>query len=160
MAVVTDLAIAGGTVGGTVLTMYVSVVRPRALEHKAREKDEAGKKKAQDAILDGIPAVPGMTEAVPPLAVRMQAVELTMSDVVKGQSLLEKRMNEANGTGRRTEATVIEIANTVNALVLAGNVTKSDLHDAASAVAGIATDRQRDILEAIADGVTHLPEPT
>ena len=61
------------------------------------------------AFLDGLPSVPGVTTGALSAAMRMSKVEQGLSDVAQGQSLLEKRMDEANGTGQRTEQMVREI---------------------------------------------------
>ena len=61
------------------------------------------------AFLDGIPPVPGVTDGAQSAAMRMAKVEYGLSEVAQGQSLLEKRMDEANGTGKRTEQMVREI---------------------------------------------------
>ena len=61
------------------------------------------------AFLDGVPPVPGVTDGALSAALRMAKVENGLSSVAKGQALLEKRMDEANGTGKRTEKMVRDI---------------------------------------------------
>ncbi len=93
----------------TFATVYASIIRPRAKEKARREAAEAKLQLEREQDLDGIPARDGLTAGVPRLVVRVAAIEAAMERVTRGQALLEQRMNEANGTGKRTENMVREL---------------------------------------------------
>ena len=102
------------TVGATLTGVYVYLIRPDRQKKKERESMDEEAQRKRNQVIDGIEPVDGMTEGVPPMAVRLQCVETEMKNVVAGQSLLEKRMDEANGTGKRTEAMLILLAQNAN----------------------------------------------
>jgi hypothetical protein len=97
------------TVAGTYGTVWSTVIHPRAKEKKKSDAEEAQRQLERDRDLDGIPAIEGMTEGTPRLVVRVARVEGQMVKVVAGQGLLEQRMNEANGTGKKTNDMVKEL---------------------------------------------------
>lgn len=99
-----------------VATLLAGVVSAGATALIAQWRNRRAAKREDDqrqadvaAFLDGVPAVPGVTDGALSAALRMAKVERGLSDVAVGQSLLEKRMDEANGTGKRTEKMVGQI---------------------------------------------------
>lgn len=111
-----DLITAALTAGGTYGTVWSTVIHPRAKEKKKADADEAQRQLERDRDLDGIPAIEGMTEGTPRLVIRVARVEGGLREVKgeltkvsDGQGVLEKRMDEANGTGKRTNAMVMEM---------------------------------------------------
>ena len=83
-------------------TLYYYVFRSRIRAYFFSRELERQRRIA----LDGVKAVPGVYAKVEPLAVRTQTLEVEMagftaelSAVKTGQAVLEKRMDEANGTG-------------------------------------------------------------
>ena len=86
-------------------TALIAIIRSK--RQSKRQDDQ----RASDisAFLDGVPPVPGVTDGALSAALRMAKVENGLGDVAKGQALLEKRMDEANGTGKRTEKMVRDI---------------------------------------------------
>jgi hypothetical protein len=101
--------VAVASVSATLIAVWGTILYPRRKERKKVKAEAAHRQEVRDQVLDGIPAVPGMTEGVLPLAERLHAVEDGMMRVASGQALLERRMDEANGTGKRTEQIVREI---------------------------------------------------
>lgn len=70
---------------------------------------EAQRQAEVNAFLEGVAPVPGVTDGVLSAALRVKKVEDGLNKVADGQALLERRMDEANGTGRRTEKMVSQI---------------------------------------------------
>lgn len=91
------------TIAGTALTTYVGVwatlIRPRNRERKRLAQVEAERQRRRDEFIDGIPAIPGMTDGVLSAAERLK----NAADAI---TVLAKRVDETNGTGRRTEGKV------------------------------------------------------
>ena len=147
------LLVAICTALGTFATLWGTIIYPRAKEKKKLEA-EAGKRQAErDEDVDGIVSVSGEV-VTPRLAVRVKAVENEMRKVTAGQSLLEQRMDEANGTGRATKQTVEEIRGLVLELASAELAKKTDLDAAARKVASEAVGRQVEVLQALAEHTT------
>lgn len=105
----TELITAATSVVVTLLAVWSTIIYPRSKEKKKAEAEAEKKEAERDQELDGIPAVPGITEGVPRLVLRVLALERSNNEVVAGQKLLERRMDEANGTGKRTEKMVEQI---------------------------------------------------
>ena len=100
MSIVIATLLAG--IVSAIATASIATFRSRRLA-----QDQEGERQNDiAAFLDGIPPVPGVTDGAQSAAMRMAKVEHGLSDVAQGQALLEKRMDEANGTGRRTETMV------------------------------------------------------
>ena len=63
-------------------TIYIRVISPRARDHVKHQAERAELERQNELlrstrwqVIDGIPERPGMTPAVPPLAVRLRALE-------------------------------------------------------------------------------------
>ena len=97
------------SVSATLIAVWGTILYPRGKERRRLKADQVKRQNERDQVIDGIPAVHGMTDGVAPMAVRLERVEQSMTNVVDGQALLEKRMDEANGTGKRTENMVKEL---------------------------------------------------
>ena len=140
------------TVFGTALTTFAAVwgtiIYPRSKEKKKLDAERTKEQAERDEDIDGITTVTGAV-VTPRLVVRVQAVETKMDKVTAGQSLLEKRMDEANGVGRATRVAVEDIHNIVTALA-----TKTDLGVAAQQLTNDSATRQLDVLNALADNET------
>ena len=97
----------------TLLAAIIGAIAASSLAQMYRMKLARAEEKRRDteieAFLDGIPAIPGVTEGATPAPMRVMRLEKGLEAVAQGQSLLEKRMDEANGTGKRTEQMVREI---------------------------------------------------
>lgn len=146
----TELITAVCSVAGTILVLWSTVIYPRTRERKKRDAEEAKKEAERIQDIDGLETASGVV-VIPRLAVRVGAVESEMKKVTAGQSLLEQRMDEANGTGRATRVAVEEIRTLVVGLVSAGVATKDDLGIAAKKVAADAVGRQVEVLQALAE---------
>ena len=100
-ALLTLLAAISGAFTAASLAQIYRIRLARAEEQRRDSESEA--------FMSGIPAIPGVTEGATAAPLRVQRLEKGLEAVAHGQSLLEKRMDEANGTGRRTEQMVGEI---------------------------------------------------
>ena len=152
-------AIAGAVLA--IVTIYTTVIKPTRVDHAKREAERLERRRAVDGWIDGGRQIDGTITVGAPE--KLHDVEIATQDlteqvkgVVKGQGLLEKRMDEANGTGRRTEAAVASISGNLTALtdlvkgiVEAGVGTKLDLDKEAHKVATLASESQDELLEAI-----------
>lgn len=114
------ILIALGTFVGGVGTIWGTMVLPERREHERREGERLREESAREdaearrradhlAFLDGVPEIDGVTDGAQSAPKRLKAVETAVRGVVKGQALLEKRMDEANGTAKRTEGKVDEL---------------------------------------------------
>ena len=146
---------------GTTGALYTTIIKPTRKEHAKYEAERAEQLRISDAFIYGVKPIEGVTDGALSAPLRLQAVEHVMTNAVVelGKNTAEvKRMGEwqkeANGTARRTELALQEIATQVTTIAAAASA--SDLHEAVAA--GIATHRQRIILEAIAAGEVHLPD--
>lgn len=92
------VVVIGGTATTTWVTLWATMIRPRARQRREQEETERKRQEERNLILDGIPAT-AVSAGVPDLAVRMKAVE---SSVLQ----LARRVNETNGTGRRSESKI------------------------------------------------------
>lgn len=144
-----DYLVPFGTAAGGAASVYGLVVRPRQKEHekheaqrREQEKEQAELRRRSDAFMYGMTPIEGVTEGALSAPVRLKAVEEQTRQVVKGQALLEKRMNEANGTSR-------DIKKMLQEIVEAGVTTKLDLQGAANGVAEIQAESQAALLHAI-----------
>lgn len=146
----TDVLIVALTALSTFAAVWGTIIYPRAKEKKKLEAEEEKKQAERDQDIDGLNTVSGEV-VIPRLAVRVKAVETEMRKVTAGQSLLEKRMDEANGTGRATRETVEEIRTLVLGLASTNIATKDDLNIAAKKVAAEAVGRQVEVLQALAE---------
>lgn len=155
-----DYLIPIGTFIGGVASVYGLIVRPRKKDHERKEKErqeehDRNEKKRQeqrrlsDAFMYGVAPIEGVTDGALAAPVRLMAVENSMHEVVRGQSLLEKRMSEYNGTTKRIEGAVNELSLMVKGIVTAGVTTKLDLDREAHKVASIAAESQEALLDAI-----------
>ena len=100
MSIVIATLLAGVFSAGA--TAAIATFRSRRLA----QAQESQRQAEVAAYLDGVPAVPGVTDGALAAALRTSRLEKELSGVVNGQALLEKRMDEANGTGKRTETMV------------------------------------------------------
>lgn len=75
------------------LTAYYKLIRPARKAKQAKQAKDKQREQARDDLIDGVPARPGLSAAVPALGMRFENVEA-------GQAKLEQRMNESNGTQR------------------------------------------------------------
>ena len=98
-----------GTALSAIVGMYAVFIRPIRRDRKIAVVAEAERQRIRDEALDGLPEQPGMTGAVPPLVIRVAALEPAMNAVAAGQKLLERRMDEANGTTKRIETVVNDL---------------------------------------------------
>ena len=98
------LTLIAAVVGAITAASLAQLYRIKLIHEEEKRRDSEA-----EAFLGGIPAIPGVTNGALSAALRMVKVEQGLSGVVQGQSLLEKRMDEANGTGKRTEQMVREI---------------------------------------------------
>jgi hypothetical protein len=154
---VTELITALCSVAGTFLVVWSTIIYPRSKEKKKNEEDAEKKEAERNQDIDGVEAVNGEV-IVPRLVTRVKAVETEMKKVTAGQSLLERRMDEANGTGRETRAEVAhitaaveEVRRLVADVAAADLAKKTDLEIAAKKVAADAVGRQVEILSALAE---------
>ncbi len=104
-----NFIVAGCSVIATLIAVWGTIFYPRRKERKKVKAEQKRLQAARDQVIDGIPAVQGMTDGVQPMAVRLEKVEQGQAEVAAGQALIEQRMNEANGVGKRTEAMVKEL---------------------------------------------------
>jgi len=102
MTIISGLIVVVSTALGTFATVWGTIIYPRAKEKKKLETETAKKQEERDEDIDGITSASG-TIVTPRLVVRVAKVETALAKVSDGQALLEKRMDEANGTGKRTE---------------------------------------------------------
>ena len=102
MTVIEGLVTVISTAALTFLGAWTAIIYPRAKEKKKSEDEAAKKQEERDEDIDGITSASGAV-ITPRLVVRVARVETELVKVSDGQSLLEKRMDEANGTGKRTE---------------------------------------------------------
>ena len=143
-----DYLVPFGTAGGGAASVYGLVVRPQTQRRKKREAEEEKKKLEREEDLDGIVSASGEV-VTPRLVTRVRAIESEMKKVSDGQSLLEQRMDEANGTGKRTEQKVDALADLVRGIVKTGADVKLDLHSDASDLAALTDQSKSDLLNAI-----------
>ena len=143
-----DYLVPFGTAGGGAASVYGLVVRPQTQRRKKREAEEEKKKLEREEDLDGIVSASGEV-VTPRLVTRVRAIESEMKKVSDGQSLLEQRMDEANGTGKRTEQKVDALADLVRGIVKTGADVKLDLHADASDLAALTDQSKSDLLNAI-----------
>ena len=90
------------TVSGILATWVIAYfrwIKPRAAAHKVHEVERAGLRAevqrltdTRNQVIDGMPEVPGMTPAVPPLAIRLRLME---SDIL----VLQTREGEIPTSG-------------------------------------------------------------
>jgi hypothetical protein len=133
----------------TWVTIYFRVIRPRAIEHKKHEAERDQKRRDTDAFLFGVRPIEGVQEETLSAPRRLRAVELSVAAVVSsnqkvvaGQTALEQRMDEANGTTKRIESKVDE-------LIAAGVATKKDLEETAVQLAEATRLRQEEVIETV-----------
>jgi hypothetical protein len=146
----TELITAICSVAGTFLVLWGTVIYPRSKERKKLREEEEKQEAERIQDIDGIESASGQV-VIPRLAVRVGAVEGEMKKVTAGQALLERRMDEANGTGRATRTAVEETHKLLIDLVAQGVASKSDLKVAAQQVAAEAVGRQTEVLHALAE---------
>lgn len=151
-----DILIPLGTFAGGAASIYGTIVRPRKREHEVHEKErerlnkeKVEQRRLNDAFMYGVKPIEGVTEGALAAPVRLMAVETSMNAVALGQSILEKRMTEYNGTTKRIETAVADLSEMVKGIVTAGVSTKLDLDQEAHKVASIASESQEKLLDAI-----------
>jgi len=105
-----NLIVALCAIAATLVGVWGTVIYPRSRERRKEKAVEEKKLSEQNAFLDGVPAVAGVTEGAKTAAVRLALVETGLRGVASGQALIEQRMDEANGTGKRTEQKVDKLA--------------------------------------------------
>jgi len=95
-----------GTAVATFLAVWAAAVAPGKRARAEMDKEKAGaaaleqvRQARRDRFIDGVPADPGMTEAVLPAAVRLDNLANAVVD-------LTRRVDETNGTGRRSEGKI------------------------------------------------------
>ena len=98
----TDVLIVVLTALSTFAAIWGTIIYPRAKEKRRLESEELKKQAERDEDIDGIVSASGEV-VTPRLVNRVHAIETAMYRVTAGQSLLEKRMDEANGTTKRIE---------------------------------------------------------
>ena len=167
-----DYLAALGAFAGGMATVYTVWVRPRQKAHEQHEKERAEIRRKSDAFMFGIAPIEGVTDGALSAPRRMQAMETSMKEVVSGQGVLAKRMDEANGTTRRIETMVSGLVTstltTKKALDIAAESVAEAAHqtalDVASvaqqtalSLAGVAHDQHQETLEAVQH---HHEEPT
>lgn len=111
----------------TWITLYFRVIRPRAQEHQRHEEERNQKRRETDAFLYGVRPIDGVTEETLSAPRRLRAVEMSVAAVVSSNQKLvtsvdglTDRMNEANGTGKRTEGKVDALSGLVKNVIAAG----------------------------------------
>jgi hypothetical protein len=112
--------VAGMIEGAAAMAAFVGATTSPVLKWHDKRKEKKQSEEELDVALKGEPAIPGVRNAVLGLPVRVMALEglaaslnTTVSQVVAGQSMLEQRMDEANGTGSRTEQKVDALSDLV-----------------------------------------------
>jgi hypothetical protein len=139
----TDFIIVALTALSTFAAVWGTIIYPRSKEKKATEAKNAKEQAERDEDVDGIVSASGEV-VVPRLTLRVKAVETEMKKVTAGQSLLEQRMDEANGTGKATRAAVEEIRN-----FMAQLATKADVKTEVGVVAQVSTKNAENIVAAL-----------
>ena len=135
-----------GTTLSAIAGMYAVFVRPIRRERKIAWVAELERQRIRDEALDGLPEQPGMTGAVPPLVIRVAALEPAMNAVAAGQKLLERRMDEANGTTKRIETVVNDLSGMVKEIVATELTTKTAKILAADSLATVTHSQHEEIL--------------
>lgn len=112
-AVATAIGVAG--------TLYFAQIRPAIQQHKKHEAERDQKRRETDLFLYGVKAIDGVQEETLSAPRRLRALELSVAAVVssnkkvtEAMTVVEQRMDEANGTGRRTEEKVDAILSTLH----------------------------------------------
>ncbi len=102
-------------IAATWLTLYFKVIRPRMAEHRKHEEERDQQRHEEHDWLHGKPATMGSPEIIS-APVQLRAVQDSQTQVVASVNALTVRMDEANGTAKRTENSVAEIRNLVETL--------------------------------------------
>lgn len=104
-----DIPVVAATLLAAVVSALATGLVTTARSRRESKRQDDQRQADIAAFLDGIPPVPGVTAGASSAALRMAKVETGLGDVARGQALLERRMDEANGTGKRTEKMVRDI---------------------------------------------------
>jgi len=135
-------------------TIYGTIISPRRKEREELERERLERRRAVDNWIDGGKQLDGTVITGAPE--KLHDVELATREntrvllgVSAGQSLLEKRMDEANGTARRTEKSVTEIHTMIQEIVHAGADVKMNLDLDATKLATLTDESKTELLDAI-----------
>jgi hypothetical protein len=153
-----------GTAGG----IYGAIIHPERKERAKADAERLERRRAVDFWIDGGKQIDGSVVVGAPeklhdveLATRAMASEV--AGVSRGQAVLEKRMDEANGTSRRTEgiaaealgisrrteSQVGEIHTMIQNIVIAGTDVKLALDKDARELAHVTEGSKVELLDAI-----------
>ena len=143
---VTAVATAVFTGGATWTAIYIGVTRPRSRERNSAIEAELERQRIRDEALDGIPAQPGMNGAVPPLVVRVAAVEAGLHENTQVVKALGQWQKDANGTTKRIEQAVHELSGMVREIVATELTTKTAKLIAADSLATVSHAQHEELL--------------
>jgi hypothetical protein len=130
------------SVAATGFFSWVKWILPRRKAEEQAERDRM-------VVWYGDPGIPGARQAVVAMPLRVEGVETGLVqvrdtvDILRGDvGQLVDRVNEANGTAKRTEGKVDD-------LIASGIVTKQDLLETAKNLAQTTRDHQTEILDTV-----------
>jgi hypothetical protein len=134
-------------IGATWVGVWFKYVRPERQRHEKEKAVQAQRRRDTDTFMFGGTTLDG--EEIISAPRRLRAVELTVAavvssnqKVVEGQGKLEQRMDEANGTAKKTLEMVEKIAGQPPASVAEVKAVMAGEHEAIEA-------RQSELLDAI-----------
>lgn len=138
--------ISGITVTWT--TLYFKVIRPRMAEHRKHEAEREGQRQEEHDWLHGKPATMGSPEIIS-APIQLRKVQDSQDAVVAQLESLTDRMDQANGTAKRTEGNVAKIQALVEELAGRPPATVAEVKAVVTEDHDRIEQRQTEILEAL-----------
>jgi len=132
-----NILIVASAISGILVTwlgLYFRFIRPLRKQHEARELEDAENRKRMEDFVHGTPG-DGLNAPIVAAPLRLHAAEEALGTLVVSVDKLTGRMDESNGTGKRTEEMVKKLL--VDHELLLSNQSKK------------ADKRQREILKAL-----------
>jgi hypothetical protein len=110
-------------IAATWLTLYFKVIRPRMTEHRKHEGERAQQAQEEHDWLHGKPATMSSPEIIS-APIQLRAVQDSQEQVVGELKVLTLRMDESNGTARKTKEDVADIKEMLkNAIAIGAEAT-------------------------------------
>lgn len=144
-----DYLVPFGTAGGGAASVYGLVVRPRQKEHMRHEAVREERRRANDAFLNGVQGIEGVSETVLPAASRLQGVQRSVDKLTTQVTGLAEWQRDANGTTKRIESGLNDLTEMVKGIVVTGVTTKLNLDTNATHLATVTQESQTALLDAI-----------
>ena len=147
-AIVTAIGVGG--------TLYFAQIRPAIQQHKKHEAERDNKRRETDAFLYGVKPIDGVQEETLSAPRRLRALELSVGAVVQSSKkvseamgVVEQRMDEANGTGKRTEGKVDALSDLVKTIISTAADAKLVSANGHEQVVALTSESQAALLDAV-----------